>query len=180
MFIHPSRSPCSEYCPNVDVSPVPRHWTQSQASWQSGQGEETRWREEGRLDLVDWIIQLSAERGTSSSLVRGGGGVTLILSTRGSRPTHTHQLPPAAAFTFLIPRLGPSAQCLNPRWVWVVGWLGGWWLGPVSLQPRVRTRCCLPATNCVLGYRQHTTCTLANTCSDSWCIYLLRKCSNSN
>lgn len=53
------------------------------------------------------------------------------------------------------------------------GWVGGgWWLSPVSLQPRVRTRCCLPATNCVLGYRQHTTCTLplANTCSDSWCI----------
>ena len=38
--------------------------------------------------------------------------------------THTHQLPPAAAFTFLIPRLGPSAQCLNlnsqPSIVWVV------------------------------------------------------------
>ena len=39
--------------------------------------------------------------------------------------------------------------------------VGGWWLGPVSLQPRRRTRCCFPATNCVLGYRQHTTCTLA-------------------
>ena len=81
----------------------------------------------GRREDLTWLTGSSnypQSAGTSSSLVRGGGGVTLILSTRGSRPTHTHQLPPAAAFTFLIPRLGPSAQCLNlnsqPSIVWVV------------------------------------------------------------